>query len=151
MFYAGAPYLLNANCSVYPFLSVNRDARVVLEAYPKLVALCCVGKESYKSDEKKRQTSELRAVRQRIVGALNATHDTGVSLLRRYGITVSLPVQVAAEMVDDGTGDTLDAVLCALQAAWAYSRRESDWGMNWNCDPLEGWIADPSILAQASE
>ena len=36
------------------------------------------------------------------------------------------------------SGDTLDAVLCLLQAAWA--RTQPRWGLPPDVDPLEGWI-----------
>ena len=48
------------------------------------------------------------------------------------------------QCIDDGSGDTLDAVLCAVQAAVA--RRHLDAGDNWygipsGADTLAGWIA----------
>src|SRR5271157_805959 len=42
----------------------------------------------------------------------------------------------------------MDAVLCALQAAWANSRRASDFGIDWSCDSVEGWIAEPKAFSQ---
>ena len=47
-------------------------------------------------------------------------------------------------MIDDPRGDLLDAVLCALQAAW--SSVQPDYGVPETCDLLEGWIGDPSQL-----
>ena len=41
-------------------------------------------------------------------------------------------------LVADASGDTLDAVLCLLQAGWAASR--PGWGLPAQVDPLEGWI-----------
>ena len=41
----------------------------------------------------------------------------------------------------DASGDTLDAVLCALQAAWAWQRRDAGFGEPPQMDALEGWIA----------
>ena len=49
-------------------------------------------------------------------------------------------------LVRDPAADALDSVLCAVQAAWAYSRREEDWGIPPECDPNEGWILDPALL-----
>ena len=43
--------------------------------------------------------------------------------------------------VQDASGDSLDAVLCALQAAWGHARRGRDFGLPTGLDPLEGWIA----------
>jgi hypothetical protein len=50
--------------------------------------------------------------------------------------------------ISDASGDTLDAVLCAVQAAWASSQPE--YGIPPGCDPLEGWIVDPPIQAPSS-
>jgi hypothetical protein len=50
------------------------------------------------------------------------------------------------EVVADPSGDKLDSVLCAVQAAWAYTRRANGYGIPANCDPLEGWIVDPNMV-----
>jgi hypothetical protein len=42
-------------------------------------------------------------------------------------------------VVDDGTADWLDAVLCAVAAAWAAQR--PNYGLPLNIDPVEGWTA----------
>jgi hypothetical protein len=44
--------------------------------------------------------------------------------------------------VQDASGDSLDAVLCLLQAAWALAQHQSGRGQYGlpDCDPLEGWI-----------
>jgi hypothetical protein len=45
--------------------------------------------------------------------------------------------------VDDASGDSLDAVLCLLQAAWAQQRQEEGdalYGLPPGFDGLEGWI-----------
>jgi hypothetical protein len=44
-------------------------------------------------------------------------------------------------LVRDASGDRLDAVLCVLQAAWAWQRRSGNYGLPSKIDPLEGWIA----------
>jgi hypothetical protein len=46
-------------------------------------------------------------------------------------------------LVDDASGDALDAVLCLLQAAWGQQRYELGdplYGLPAGMDPLEGWI-----------
>jgi predicted RNase H-like nuclease len=43
------------------------------------------------------------------------------------------------DLLADAGGDRLDAVLCALQAAWA--SRQPRHGLPEHVDPLEGWIA----------
>jgi len=37
--------------------------------------------------------------------------------------------------------------LCAIQAAWAWTKREDGYGEPNPVDPLEGWIADPTICS----
>ncbi len=154
MFHEGAPRLLHAACSVYPFYSVDHDERVAVEAYPALVARKCIGDRTYKTDNKKKQTDEHREARRQIVGALNATTNDADSVIRNaYGLGVKIPEELAQDAIEDSTGDVLDAVLCAIQAAWAHSRRASGFGMKPGCDLTEGWIADPKLLphAQVSE
>jgi hypothetical protein len=41
-------------------------------------------------------------------------------------------------LVDDASGDRLDAVLCLAQAAWAAARPGH--GVSREVDPVEGWI-----------
>lgn len=41
-------------------------------------------------------------------------------------------------LVDDASGDRLDAALCLAQAAWASVQPE--WGMPAGANPVEGWI-----------
>ncbi|MGE0388035.1 MAG: hypothetical protein AB7Q97_25195 [Gammaproteobacteria bacterium] len=46
---------------------------------------------------------------------------------------------LAASLMEDGTGDRLDAVLCAIQAAWCAGRPRS--GLPADVPACEGWIA----------
>jgi len=48
-------------------------------------------------------------------------------------------------MIQDGSGDRLDALLCAAQAGWAYTQRDRSFGIPKDSDPLEGWIVDPLL------
>ena len=43
--------------------------------------------------------------------------------------------------MDDATGDTLDAIACAVQAAWCAARAGENYGLPRAVDPVEGWIA----------
>jgi len=43
-------------------------------------------------------------------------------------------------VADDGTGDTLDAIACAVQAGWGAQRAASGYGLPPRVDPVEGWI-----------
>ena len=44
------------------------------------------------------------------------------------------------EVVADGSGDLLDAVICATQAAWGWARRKSNYGLPADAPAGEGWI-----------
>ena len=43
-------------------------------------------------------------------------------------------------LADDASGDSLDAVLCLLQAAWAAGQGAPRYGLPPGIDTLEGWI-----------
>ena len=40
----------------------------------------------------------------------------------------------------DGSGDMLDAIACAMLAAWAAGLAEPGYGLPDAVDPIEGWI-----------
>jgi hypothetical protein len=50
-------------------------------------------------------------------------------------------------LADDPGADHLDALLCAVQAAWAWRCRDAGYGLPADLDPLEGWITDPALLS----
>lgn len=130
MFHEGARRLLQAGVTVYG-LHDGDPQRIALEGYPGLVARA-VTRASYKSDERSKQTSARRAARELILDALmNGRHPLGV----RLRMTPAL----AASLLDDPTADLLDAVLCAVAAAWAAKRPR--FGMPEKLDPVEGWTA----------
>lgn len=130
MFHEGTQRLLRAGVTIYG-LHPGDPQRIALEGYPGLVARA-VTRASYKSDERARQTPERRAARKSIVQALeNGTHPLGV--------TVQLKASLRRRLLDDGTADWLDAVLCAVAAAWAAQRPH--YGLPRELDPVEGWTA----------
>ena len=138
MLHAGVPRLLEAGVSL-PGLHQGDPHRIALEAYPGLLARSVLGKTSYKADDKARQTSERLIARKTLIEAL----ETGrVPLLRSAGLRLKLSHAQRDRLVDDASGDSLDAVLCLLQAAWACQQHlagHPHWGMP-AFDPLEGWI-----------
>lgn len=130
MFHEGTRRLLHAGVTVFG-LHAGDPRRIALEGYPGLVARA-VTRASYKSDERARQTPQRRAARMEIVRALeNGTHPLGV--------TVKMKRALRQMLVDDGTADRLDAVLCAVAAAWAAQRPH--YGLPLVIDPVEGWTA----------
>lgn len=133
MFFEGAPRLVEAAVTV-PGLQEGDPHRIVVEAYPGVLARYLIGRTSYKHDSRARQTPALHDARHRILAAI-----TSGRLANDYGLTVTAP----ATLADDPSGDALDALLCAIQAAWAWTRKAQNFGAPSNSDPLEGWIADP--------
>jgi Protein of unknown function (DUF429) len=135
MLHAGVPLLLQAGAAL-PGLHPGQADRVALEGYPGLLAREILGRTSYKSDDRKAQTPARLIARKDLITAL----ENGQT---RLGLALKLTHAQRDALVDDASGDSLDAVLCLLQAAWAYSRwcqGDMGYGLPLNIDPLEGWI-----------
>lgn len=139
MFFEGAPRLLRAGISVQPCRPAQAD-RVAVEAYPALVTRR-LGVSGYKNDDRRKQTPEQANRRCAVLAAL-----CDYSLTASYGLHIRLTDEIAAAAASDPAGDHLDAVLCALQAGWAWSQQDKGWGIPPDADTLEGWIADPMLL-----
>ena len=126
MFHEGAPRLLAAGVSI-PALMEGDAERVALEAYPGLLVRKQLGlRDSYKSDTRSEQTAQRRAVRRRVVKELTSGKPLGIRL------------RTDIDLVADGSGDTLDAAICAVQAAWA--ARQPGYGIPPHAPAGEGWI-----------
>lgn len=142
MLHAGVPLLVDAGVHL-PGLRPGDPARVAVEAYPGLIAREVLGRRSYKSDDRVRQTAERRAARDELVAALQAGHArAGVPL--RCGLRLQIDHVQREALAADASGDTLDATLCLLQAGWAeraHDQGDVHYGMPAGTDPLEGWIA----------
>jgi Protein of unknown function (DUF429) len=131
MLHAGVPLLLAAGVSL-PAHCIRGDmARTALEAYPGLLARELVGAHSYKSDDSAKHTPERWLARAAIFEAL----EQGTT---RLGLRLSLDSAAREMLIEDASGDALDAVLCLVQAAWAQA--QPNWGLPARVDPLEGWI-----------
>jgi Protein of unknown function (DUF429) len=130
MLHAGVPLLLAAGVHL-PALHAGDLRRVALEAYPGLLARELIGARSYKSDEPAKQSAERELGRLAIVDALQ----NGRS---RLAVRLVADRALLDLLVGDASGDTLDAVLCLMQAAWAAGRPNH--GLPRFVDPLEGWI-----------
>lgn len=138
MFFEGGPRLLAAGVTI-PGLQAGDPGRIVVEAYPGVLARALIGRRGYKQDTKAKQTPEQAQARQDLLDALS-----GSVFADAYGLIVEAPAYLA----DDPSGDLLDALLCAIQAAWSWTRRDQGFGLPAQVDPLEGWIADPHVLAR---
>jgi hypothetical protein len=142
MFFEGVPRLLKAGVSIPP-CHVQDNTRVVVEAYPALVARRWIGNQSYKTDTVKQQTTAQRSAREEIVRGLRSNEAK-----LHFGIDLHFDDHDAELFIQDGSGDRLDAFLCAIQAGWAYSQRERNFGIPEECDPREGWIVDPLLVSR---
>jgi hypothetical protein len=132
MLHAALPLLLDAGVHL-PGLHDGDTGRVALEAYPGLLARELIGRRSYKSDEKAKQTPERLIARKDLITALEQGRT-------RLGLRLKLSHAQRDQLADDASGDSLDAVLCLVQAAWAAHQGAPRYGLPEDLDPLEGWI-----------
>ena len=147
MLHAGVPRLLEAGV-VLPGLhepgatatAGNEDGttarRVALEAYPGLLARESLGRRSYKSDDRAKQTHDRLIARKDLLHALEIGQT-------RLGLRLKLTHAQRDALVEDGSGDRLDAALCLMQAAWGqrqFTQGDARYGLPLYMDPLEGWI-----------
>jgi Protein of unknown function (DUF429) len=144
MLHAGAPRLLEAGVhlpALHDGSAADKDAagqsrRIALEAYPGLLAREILGNRSYKSDDKLKQTPDRLIARKDLITAL----EHGQTRLK---LRLKLTHAQRDTLADDASGDSLDAVLCMLQAAWAKAQRDAGhacYGLPKKVDALEGWI-----------
>jgi len=138
MLQAGAPRLLAAGVHI-PALHAGDRARVALEAYPGLVMRALAARAgltrapSYKNDSVSKQTAARRDARAFLLDAL-------VNSGCPCAVTTQIANPLADAAIDDGTGDTLDAIAAAAQAAWGALRADANYGLPATADPIEGWI-----------
>src|SRR5262249_23819559 len=130
MFHEGARRLAAAGVHV-PMLCPGDRLRIALEAYPGLLARSIV-RGSYKSDTRSKHTDARKGVRRKILtGLRSGEYPLGVRV-------VFSSRKLEREALADGSGDLLDAVLCAVQAGWA--SRKPRFGLPRKTHPCEGWI-----------
>lgn len=143
MLHAGVPRLLDAGVYLPGLQPAAQDvgtpghhAKVALEAYPGLLAREILGQRSYKSDDRARQNGDRLIARKDLVTALELGQT-------RLQLRLKLTHAQRDAVIEDGSGDALDAVLCLMQAAWAWQQHCQGaplYGLPVNMDPLEGWI-----------
>lgn len=148
MLHAGVQLLLNHKIHI-PILLENSENmlanNVILEGYPGLLARELIARRSYKSDEKRKQDAARLIARKDIITALEAGRT-------RLALRLKLTPAQASQLIDDGTGDLLDATLCLMQAAWAtraHTQGDARYGLPAQADALEGWIVTSDLYATA--
>lgn len=138
MQFEGAPRLLRAGVTV-PGLVAGDPARLAVEAYPGVAARALIGRRPYKNDQVAKQTPDQAAARAELLARL-----TGEEGRARFGLRVEAPTWLA----EDPGADPLDALLCAVQAAWAWRLMQREPARLAALDLSEGWIADPEVVAR---
>ena len=137
MLHAGVPALMAAGAHFPGSQAPDpQAARIALEAYPGMLAREVLGAQSYKSDDKAKQTPERLIARKDLINALELGQT-------RWGTRLKLSHAQRDALAQDASGDALDAVLCLVQAAWgqrAQAQGDVRYGLPADTDPLEGWI-----------
>jgi len=137
MLHAGVPAILAAGAYFPGLQTPDRHVpRIALEAYPGMLAREVLGAQSYKSDDKAKQTPERLIARKDLIDALELGQT-------RWGTRLKLSHAQRDALAQDASGDALDAVLCLVQAAWAqaaHTQGDVRYGLPPDMDPLEGWI-----------
>ena len=138
MLHAGLPLLLDAGVYLPGLMPHDKcdEQRVALEAYPGLLAREVLQRRSYKSDDRAKQTPDRLIARKDLVNALELGQT-------RLGLRLKLSHAQRDALVQDASGDSLDAVLCLLQAAWAQQQHDQGdalYGLPPELDALEGWL-----------
>ncbi len=142
MFFEGAPRIMQSGVSVMPCRS-NGDQRTVIEGYPRLVANSLskyLGDGFPQNCKYKSESSSTNQERKRRKAFLDRCQKS--KGLAEYGIRLEMTKKLADDLVNDPSGDKLDAMFCLVQAA--------AWHLDFSivpidADPLEGWIVDPSL------
>lgn len=143
MLHAGVPRLLDAGVYL-PGLqpqplqpsAEGLGPKVALEAYPGLLAREVLGQRSYKSDDPAKQNADRLIARKDLVTALEMGRT-------RLHLRLKLSHAQRDSVIEDASGDALDAVLCLMQAAWGWQQHCNGaplYGLPSDMDPLEGWI-----------
>ena len=137
MLHSGVPAILEAGAHFPGLQTPNKEARrIALEAYPGMLAREVLGAQSYKSDDKAKQTPERLIARKDLINALELGQT-------RWGVRLKLSHAQRDALAQDASGDALDAVLCLVQAAWAqaaHAQGDALYGLPEAIDSLEGWI-----------
>ncbi len=131
MFYEVTKRILPSDANIPLLREIDQRNNIIVETYPGHLARNIIGRPGYKDAKIADDIHSQKQLRENILAGLKN-------------------VEVRTSFVDDPTGDKLDALLCAVQAAWAWSKREENFGIPSMADPLEGWIVDESLYEAAA-
>jgi len=140
MFYEGAKRLANAGVSVIPFHH-PKDNRIAFETYPALLSRLFTG--TYKSDSTSSNIEQLKESRQKILDGVLSDY-----LLKNLGFSLKIEEEIKKQIIEDNTGDSLDSVLCCIQAYWSFLQGWPNFGINSKnhfAVKSEGWIVSPHL------
>jgi hypothetical protein len=138
MFFEAAPRIAQSSVSVLPCRPTNSQQRAV-EAYPALLVRRLIGNTSYKGDDKKHCNSRNRQ-RATLVDLCQSN-----AIEEAFDIRVLMDGKLALRLKEDASGDSLDAILCAIQVASA-AKKAAQLGIPADADPLEGWIVGCRVI-----
>lgn len=139
MFYEGATRLYRSTLSIEP-MRPTPDNRIVIEVYPALLIRQYIGRTPYKSDTHAKQTPEKQAARVELLKALQAR-----TFYHDYQFKLALGEDLRYRLVEDAAGDELDAMICAVEAAWCWNQRNQNLGIPPDVDRNEGWIVSQTL------
>ena len=132
MLFQGVPRLHQTGLTI-PGLVSGDQKRIALEAYPAPTAEALIETRTYKEGNSDSELDHRVELRRKLLCRLSG--DAG---RQRYGFVVEAPESICI----DRKGDDLDALICAVQAAWAlvkgYASKDGPVG----ADTVEGWIAE---------
>ncbi len=143
MYHAALPFLLETTLSLEPCRPANNRSWAV-EAYPALIVRRVIGRTCYKGSPYCDGEAVQSANRALVLEALRSP-----GIRKVFGFGVEIPEDFDQLIVDDVAGDRLDAICAAVQAAWAWTRRDEGFGIPEGADALEGWIVDPCFVSPA--
>ncbi|GEM_PF-627627 len=140
MFYEGATRLAKSGISVIPF-NHPKDNRVAFETYPALLSRLFA--DSYKSDSSTQNKEQFQAGRTSILNGILSDY-----LLKNLGFSLEIDEDVKKQLLEDNSGDSLDSVLCCIQAYWSFLQGWPHFGINSKNHftiKSEGWIVSPHL------
>ena len=138
-FFEGGYCLLKSGASIIP-CAPKKDNRVIIETLPALVARRFKVQENFG----KKLKSDLEHIHKEVIKGLETPefeHD--------FVFKLFIDDTLKLKCVEDANGFSLDAILSAVQTAWAFKMGKPNYGIPGLQHPSiqsEGWIIDPSLV-----